>query len=468
MQTPQRVEQHDDAVRRSCATPTSAPRSARSTASATACTRRSTACTSARSTRARRGGNAQQRRIASSADYLGEHMGEAPVLVIAVHAGPRRRRARDRWPRRRMGNVLPAMWSFMLAARARGLGTCWTTLHLMQEQAVADIARHPVRERAAGVPEPAGLHGRHRLQAGRAARPGHDHPLGHVVVAVDAGRLRAARWRRRGSCRPTRATRCTPPRSTRPRRCRALPLLEVGSYCGRRRSGSAPRRARPARSSFAVDHHRGSEENQAGWEHHDPTSSMPAPGGWTRCRRSARTIDDAGLEDVVVARRRALGRSSPPTGARRWRCCSSTAATACEPARADYDGWTPHVAPGGTLAIHDVFPDPADGGRPPYEEIYLPALASGRFVELRRARQPAHPHPRTLTIDAEPDAAAAAAGPGGRSTAGRAARAARQRSTTSGTKRPAAKDPLGADVDVEAVARAPGRSSSPRSSSWSS
>ena len=46
-----------------------------------------------------------------------------------------------------------------------------------------------------------------------------------------------------------------------------------------------------------------------------------------------------------------------------------------EPARADYAGWAPHVAVGGTLAIHDVFPDPADGGRPPYEEIFVPALA---------------------------------------------------------------------------------------------
>jgi hypothetical protein len=52
-----------------------------------------------------------------------------------------------------------------------------------------------------------------------------------------------------------------------------------------------------------------------------------------------------------------------------------------EPARADYAGWSPHVAIGGYLAIHDVFPDPADGGRPPYEDIYLPALASGRFAE---------------------------------------------------------------------------------------
>ena len=53
-----------------------------------------------------------------------------------------------------------------------------------------------------------------------------------------------------------------------------------------------------------------------------------------------------------------------------------------QPARDDFSGWTPRVAPGGVLAIHDVFPDPADGGRPPYEDIYLPALASGRFTEV--------------------------------------------------------------------------------------
>jgi len=40
------------------------------------------------------------------------------------------------------------------------------------------------------------------------------------------------------------------------------------------------------------------------------------------------------------------------------------------------------VSVGGYLAIHDVFPDPADGGRPPYEQIYLPALAGGAFVEV--------------------------------------------------------------------------------------
>jgi nitroreductase len=86
--------------------------------------------------------NAQQQRVASSADYLGEHMGEAPVLVIACTTG-----RTDGQPGMMaasiLGNVLPAMWSFMLAARVRGLGTCWTTLHLMQEQAIANIVGIP-------------------------------------------------------------------------------------------------------------------------------------------------------------------------------------------------------------------------------------------------------------------------------------------------------------------------------------
>ena len=66
-----------------------------------------------------------------------------------------------------------------------------------------------------------------------------------------------------------------------------------------------------------------------------------------------------------------------PIVARHWSTplalCFIDGGHGVEPARADYAGWTPHVAPDGLLAIHDVFPDPADGGRPPYEEIYLPA-----------------------------------------------------------------------------------------------
>lgn len=89
--------------------------------------------------------NAQQRRVQSSADHLGEHMGEAPVLVIGCTLG-----RVDGLPAHttaaRLGNILPAMWSFMLAARARGLGTAWTTLHLFMEQQVAEILGLPFDE----------------------------------------------------------------------------------------------------------------------------------------------------------------------------------------------------------------------------------------------------------------------------------------------------------------------------------
>jgi nitroreductase len=81
---------------------------------------------------------AQQQRVASSADYLGEHMGEAPVLVIAVNSGATRAHAANT-----LGNVLPAMWSFMLAARARGLGTAWTSMHLAREREVAELLGIP-------------------------------------------------------------------------------------------------------------------------------------------------------------------------------------------------------------------------------------------------------------------------------------------------------------------------------------
>lgn len=87
--------------------------------------------------------NAQQQRSADSADFLGEHMGEAPVLVIACSASGRVDNAPAVMSVNAMGNVQPAMWSFMLAARARGLGTCWTTVHLFMEQAVAEIVGIP-------------------------------------------------------------------------------------------------------------------------------------------------------------------------------------------------------------------------------------------------------------------------------------------------------------------------------------
>jgi predicted O-methyltransferase YrrM len=152
-----------------------------------------------------------------------------------------------------------------------------------------------------------------------------------------------------------------------------LPFLEVGSYCGRSTVwlGGAARECGTV--LFAVDHHRGSE-GAGRVEHHD-TSIVDPRRQMDTCR--AMTRPDAGLEDVVSPS------SAVGAVAAHWNSpCAFVfidGGHGEEPARDDYLGWTPKVAMGGTLAIHDVFPDPADGGRPPYEQIFRPAVESGRF-----------------------------------------------------------------------------------------
>ena len=158
------------------------------------------------------------------------------------------------------------------------------------------------------------------------------------------------------------------------------PVLEVGTYCGKSAIylGAAARAV--GGTVFTVDHHRGSEENQAGWEHHDPSLVDPEVGLMDTLPVFRRTIHDAGLEDVVVA---VVGAST--TVSRHWRTSLSLlfvdGGHGEEPAHADYAGWAPWVRAGGLLVIHDVFPDPADGGRPPYE-MSLRALAGGAFTEV--------------------------------------------------------------------------------------
>jgi predicted O-methyltransferase YrrM len=160
------------------------------------------------------------------------------------------------------------------------------------------------------------------------------------------------------------------------------PVLEVGTYCGKSALylGAAAREVGgPDTVVFTVDHHHGSEENQAGWEHHDASLVDERTGRMDTLPFFRRAVEDAGLEDVVVG---VVGESA--TVARWWRTPLSLlfvdGGHGAVPAHDDYTGWAPWLVPGGMLAIHDVFPDPADGGRPPYE-IYLRALASGVFLE---------------------------------------------------------------------------------------
>jgi predicted O-methyltransferase YrrM len=159
------------------------------------------------------------------------------------------------------------------------------------------------------------------------------------------------------------------------------PALEVGSYCGKSTLylGAAARTLGSV--VVTVDHHRGSEEHQPGWEYHDPDLVDPHVGKLDTLGTFRRTIADAGLEDHVVA---IVGRSS--TAASLWRgplaLVFIDGGHTDDAANTDYDGWAPWVVHGGALVIHDVFPDPNDGGQAPYR-IYRRAVDSGQFREVR-------------------------------------------------------------------------------------
>lgn len=159
-----------------------------------------------------------------------------------------------------------------------------------------------------------------------------------------------------------------------------LPLLEVGSYCGRSTILLADAAAAAGTVAVTVDHHRGSEEQQPGWEYHDPDLVDPVTGRMDTLPEFRRTLYAAGLEEHVIA---VVGRS--PQVARLWRqplgLVFVDGGHTDEHATADYEGWAPLLAEGGLLAVHDVFPDPADGGQAPYR-IYQRALESGVFTEV--------------------------------------------------------------------------------------
>jgi predicted O-methyltransferase YrrM len=161
------------------------------------------------------------------------------------------------------------------------------------------------------------------------------------------------------------------------------PALEVGTYCGKSAIylGAAAREVGgPQAVVFTVDHHRGSEENQAGWEHHDATLVDDEFGEMDTLPTFRRTLKRAGLEDRVVA---VIGRST--TVAAHWRTPLSMlfidGGHAEEHAQNDYTGWAHWLEVGGLLVIHDVFEDPADGGQAPYH-VFLRALGSGAFDEV--------------------------------------------------------------------------------------
>jgi len=161
------------------------------------------------------------------------------------------------------------------------------------------------------------------------------------------------------------------------------PLLEVGSWMGKSTLYLAAAARHRGTQVVTVDHHRGSEEHQPGWEYHDASLVDPEVERIDTLPNFRRTTATAGVEDVVVA---VIARSEVLAGL--WATPLSflflDGSHTDESAQRDYECWSPHIAAGGTLAIHDVFENPDDGGQAPYR-MYRRAIESGAFVELPAA-----------------------------------------------------------------------------------
>ena len=158
------------------------------------------------------------------------------------------------------------------------------------------------------------------------------------------------------------------------------PVLEIGSYCGKSSIYLGSGVKEGGGTLICVDHHRGSEEHQPGEEYHDPELFDADAQRMDSLKELRRNLLRAELELCAI-----LLVASSQQAASVWRAPlgmlfidggHSHAQT-----HADYEGWAKHVAPGGVLAIHDLFPDPTQGGQSPIE-IYRRALASGIFEAL--------------------------------------------------------------------------------------
>jgi predicted O-methyltransferase YrrM len=155
--------------------------------------------------------------------------------------------------------------------------------------------------------------------------------------------------------------------------------LEVGAWCGKSAVflGAAAEETKSV--LYSLDHHRGSEENQQGWEHFDSALVDSFDGRLNTLPTWQRSIAEAKLESTVIG---LVGPSLvvAPHFSQSLDLLFIDGGHGADVAWGDYDAWTPKLSEGAVLLIHDVFENPDDGGRPPYE-IYVAALKSGRFIE---------------------------------------------------------------------------------------
>ena len=158
------------------------------------------------------------------------------------------------------------------------------------------------------------------------------------------------------------------------------PCLEIGSYCGKSALYLGAAVKENNQLLYSIDHHRGSEEQQPGEEFFDPDLLDESGKAINTLPFFLDTIDKAGLKDIVIPIV-----STSIEASRDWikplAMVFIDGGHSEKAANDDYDAWNAHIISGGLLAIHDVFPNPEDGGRPPFN-IYKKAKKSSLFKEL--------------------------------------------------------------------------------------
>jgi predicted O-methyltransferase YrrM len=171
--------------------------------------------------------------------------------------------------------------------------------------------------------------------------------------------------------------------------------LEVGTYCGKSTIHLAATARGAGAQLVTLDHHHGSEENQPGWEWHDPETVDPYTGRMDTLPFLRHALHDAGLESSVSVLVATTQQVAPW-----WRTPLQflflDGNHTEDVAQHDYAAFAPHVVAGGLLAVHDVFEDPRDGGRPPFHVVqramssglFEPVSSCGSLRVLRRAQIP--------------------------------------------------------------------------------
>ncbi|HHU09912.1 MAG TPA: class I SAM-dependent methyltransferase [Intrasporangiaceae bacterium] len=156
--------------------------------------------------------------------------------------------------------------------------------------------------------------------------------------------------------------------------------LEIGTYCAKSTVHLGHVAETVGAHLVSLDHHHGSEENQPGWEWHDPTLLDPRTGRLETLPHARHTLHEAGLEgsvSLLVASTQQVA----PWWSSPLEFLFLDGNHTEEVAQHDYATFARHLTAGALLAVHDVFPDPRDGGRPPWHVVQR-ALGSGAFEQV--------------------------------------------------------------------------------------